>query len=136
MRVNYYILSGFLSRSRSPNPNVSNFSSLEIGKLDAAFFSVPVLDVGAHVFELREDFGEERGLGVDPEHGLAQLVDDVDAAVPELVLVRLDQEWLQRVADLVAHVAAKKGRLFEKRTVPISHFVFFENYELPNYITF
>ena len=113
MRVNYYILSGFLSRSRAPNPHVSNFSSLEIGKLDAAFFSVPVLDVGAHVFELREDFGEERGLGVDPEHGLAQLVDDVDAAVPELVLVRLDQERLQRVADLVAHVAAKKSNKLE-----------------------
>ena len=68
-------------------------------------FSIPVLDVAAHLLELREDLGEEVGVRVDPEHGPAQPVDEVDAAVPEPVLVGLGEEGLQRVADLVAHVA-------------------------------
>ena len=64
----------------------------------------PVFDVGADVLKFGEDFGEKSRLRVDPQHRLGQLVDDVDAPIPELLLVRLDQERLQRVADLVAHV--------------------------------
>lgn len=87
-----------------------DFSFFKTRKPDAAAFSVPVLDVCPDILELREDLGEEGGLGVDPEHGLAQLVDDVDAAVPELVLVRLDEERFQGVADLVTHVAGTNGQ--------------------------
>lgn len=54
--------------------------------------------------QLGEDLGEEGRLGVDPEHGSAEGVDDEETAVPEAVLVVLHQERLQRVADLVAHV--------------------------------
>ncbi len=68
---------------------------------------VSVLDVRADILQLGEHLGEEARLGVDPEHGPAQPVDDVDAAVPEAVLVSLHEERLQRVADLVAHVAGK-----------------------------
>lgn len=55
-------------------------------------------------FQLREDLGEEGGLRVDLQHVSAQSVDDEEAAVPELLLVVLHQEGLQRVGDLVAHV--------------------------------
>jgi hypothetical protein len=64
-----------------------------------------ILDVRPDVLEFGEDLGEETRLRVDPEHRLRQLVDDLDATVPELLLVRLDEERLQRVADLIAHVA-------------------------------
>ena len=36
---------------------------------------------------------------------LPELVDNGDAAIPELFLVRLDEERLEGVADLVPHVA-------------------------------
>ena len=84
------------------------------------FSSRPVLDVGSDLLELREDLREERGLGIDPEHGAAQLVDDVDAAVPEFVLVRLHEERLQGVADLVAHVTRvkkKNNRIFISKLI-------------------
>ena len=71
------------------------------------FSARPVLDVGSHVLQLREDLREEPRLGVYPEHRGAQAVDDGDAAVPEALLVRLHKERLQGVTDLVAHVAGK-----------------------------
>ena len=66
-----------------------------------------VLNVGSDIFQLGEDLGEEAGLGVDPEHGGAEAIDDVDAPVPEAILVRFNEEWLEGVAYFVAHVAAK-----------------------------
>ena len=66
-----------------------------------------IFDVSPDVFEFGKNLGEESGLGVDPEHGVAQLVDDVHAPVPEPVLVCLHQKGLQRIADFVAHVTEK-----------------------------
>jgi hypothetical protein len=74
--------------------------------------SWPVLNVCPYVLELCKDLCEEARLRVDPEHWSAQPVDDVHAAVPEAVLVRLDQERLQGVADLVAHVTERKKRVY------------------------
>ena len=37
-----------------------------------------------------------------------ELVDDADTSVPEPLLVRLDEEGLEGVADLVAHVAVRQ----------------------------
>ena len=83
--------------------------------LPLRFCSRPVLDVGSDILELREDLGEEGRFRVDPEHGAAQLVDDADTPVPELVLVRLHQERLQRVAYLVAHVTIRIGKTRKER---------------------
>ncbi len=71
--------------------------------------SISVLDVCADVLELSEDLREECRLRVDSQHRLGQQVDDPDASVPEAVFVGLDQKRLQRVADLVAHVAGGWG---------------------------
>lgn len=73
--------------------------------------------VGGHVVSVRdntarlqlgEDLGEEAGLGVDAQHAARQPVDDVQAAVPELVLGVLDEERLEGVGDLVAHVGVRE----------------------------
>ncbi len=85
----------------------------------------PVLDVRAHVLELGENLCEVGGLGVDAQHVRGEAVHDGDAAVPEPVLVALHQEGLQRVADLVAHVAAEreKRKLREKSCFTSSLFL-------------
>ena len=86
--------------------------ALNVTLLSSCFFSIPVLDVRADLLELGEHLREEGGLCVDPQHGRAQLVDEGDAAVPEAVLVRLNQEGLQGVADFVAHVAGRRRKIF------------------------
>lgn len=58
--------------------------------------------------QLGEDLGEVAGLGVDAQHLRGQLVDDVQAAVPEALLGVFDEERLQRVGDLVAHVGVRE----------------------------
>lgn len=58
----------------------------------------------AAALELGEDLGEEARLGVDPQHVRRQPVDDDEAPVPELLLGVLDEERLQGVRNLVAHV--------------------------------
>ena len=74
----------------------------------------PVFDVRADIFQLREDLGKEGGVGVDPEHGRAQLVDDVHAAIPKLVLVRLDQEGFEWITDLISHVTEIANKKYVK----------------------
>lgn len=60
--------------------------------------------LGSAGLEFGEDFGEEGRLCVDPEHAPAEGVDYEEAAVPEAVLGLLDEEGLEGVGDLVAHV--------------------------------
>lgn len=55
-------------------------------------------------FQLGEHLSEESWFGVDPEHVEAEAVDDEEAAVPELVFGVFDEEGLEGVGDLVAHV--------------------------------
>ena len=78
-----------------------------------------VLYVGADIFQLSEDLGEEAGFCVDPQHGSAEAVDDVDAPVPEAILVRFNEERLQGVAYFVAHVTAKSN---EKHVIKYSSY--------------
>ena len=49
--------------------------------------SISVFDVGTNFLELSEDLCEEAGLSVNPEHGLAQFVDDGNTSVPEFLLI-------------------------------------------------
>ena len=66
-----------------------------------------VLYVGTDIFQLGEDLGEEAGFSIDSQHGRAEAIDDVDAPVPEAILVRFNEEWLEGVAYFVAHVTAE-----------------------------
>ena len=91
--------------------------------LPSVLRSRPVLYVGTDVLQLGEDLREEAGLGIYPEHGAAEAVDDVDAAVPEAVLVRFDQEWLKWVAYFVAHVTAKSLLLGNKSVLAVLSFL-------------
>ncbi len=111
--VTLFLALFFLFRDSS-NARFPTFAKVQLFRIrnSKCSSSIPVLDVGAHVLELGEDLGEERRLRVDPEHGLGEEVDDADAAVPEAVLVALNQERLQGVADLVAHVAGKMLFIF------------------------
>lgn len=54
--------------------------------------------------KLGEDLREESGLTVDSQHFGAKSINDQEAPVPELVLAVLDEERLERVTNLVAHV--------------------------------
>jgi len=54
--------------------------------------------------ELVEELGEVSGIAVDFEHVGAQLVHEGDHTGPKDGAVLLDEEGLERVADLVAHV--------------------------------
>ena len=54
--------------------------------------------MGPNTLQLSEDLGEEAGLGVDPQHGSAELVDDCDTSVPELLLVSLHEEGFEWIA--------------------------------------
>lgn len=58
--------------------------------------------------QLREDLGEVARLRVYPQHVGGEPVDNVQAAVPELLLGVLDEEGLQGVRDLVAHVRVRE----------------------------
>lgn len=58
----------------------------------------------AACLQFGEDFGEVARFGVYPEHVGGQTVDNVDAAVPEALFGILNEERLQRIRDLVAHV--------------------------------
>ena len=54
------------------------------------------------VFELGENLCEKRRLRIDLEHFRRQLIDDEQTSVPEQIAVlAFDQEWLQRIRDLV-----------------------------------
>jgi hypothetical protein len=76
------------------------------------FFTLaPVFNIGADVFQFCEDLSEEPGLGIDPQHGPTQAVDDIHAAFPKTFLVRLNEKRLQWVTDLVTHVARKDCNL-------------------------
>lgn len=67
-----------------------------------------------------EDFGEVARLAVDAQHLGAQSVDDEEASVPEFVLAVLDEEGLQRVADLVAHVAVGEVQAGKHRRLELA----------------
>ena len=54
--------------------------------------------MGPDTLQLGEDLGEEAGLGVDPQHGSAELVDDCDTSVPELLLVGFHEEGFEWIA--------------------------------------
>lgn len=58
-----------------------------------------------NTLQLSEDLGEEAWLSIYPQHRPTQLVDNVNTTVPELFFVCFNQERLQWVADLIAHVA-------------------------------
>ena len=55
-------------------------------------------------FEFAEDVSEEGRLWVEPKHVTGQPIDNGEAATPEAVAIRFDQEWFQRVGNLITHV--------------------------------
>lgn len=59
----------------------------------------------SHTLQLCEYLGEETRLGINSQHGTAQLVDNCNTSVPEFLLVSFHEERFERITDLIAHVA-------------------------------
>lgn len=77
-------------------------------------FGVSVLRA-SFVLEVLENLGEEVRVGVDLQHFGTHFVNDAQRALPEHLLVGLDQKWLERVRDLVAHVGVGQVQAGEER---------------------
>lgn len=75
--------------------------------------------------QLGEDLREESWFAVDSQHFGAQSVDDQQATIPELVLAVLDEEWLQGITNLVAHVAIAQVEARQDRRLkfPLGSFI-------------
>jgi len=68
---------------------------------------ISVFNFGSNIFQFGKNFCEEFWLSINPKHWLTQSIDNFNAAFPESVLVRRNQEWLQGVTDFIAHVTEK-----------------------------
>ena len=92
-----------------------------VGGLVVAVAMRPAAEGGfATCLQFGEDLGEVSGLAVDAQHLGAQPVDDEQAPVPELVLAVLHEEGLQRIADLVAHVAVGQVQARQHRRLELA----------------
>lgn len=89
-----------------------------------------VIRIGTTCLQFGEYFGEVSGLAVDAQHLGAQSIDDEETSVPEFVLAVLDEEGLQRIADLVAHVAVGQIEAGQHRRLELAFRSLFAVHEL------
>lgn len=57
--------------------------------------------------EFTEHISEEGRFRVESKHVTGQSIDNGEAAAPEAVSIRFDQEWFQRVGNLITHVRVR-----------------------------